>query len=289
MGYTSYSVSDRSLRASTMEFTTKGIDQIFEQNTKRAIHQDMSPIGLKFRECFDSDIHPNTIPIILSLDVTGSMRKIPHELIKTGLPTLMGNLTQRGIPDASLLFLAVGDHECDRCPLQVAQFESGDAELDLWLTRNYLEGGGGGNDGESYLLAHYVAAFHTKTDAFDKRGKKGYLITVGDEPGLKSLPKNAIDGIIGAGSQKSWTDLNLLSEAQKMYHVYHINIDHRGDRSAGAYWKQLLGENCITITDHTQLPEVIAEIILKNEPAGAPVGHVEGAPESSKEDIKITL
>lgn len=284
MGYTSYSVDNRSTRASFTGYATKSMNELFEQNEKRILHESMSPKGLTFRECLDSDAHPNAIPIILSLDVTGSMRQIPHQLIKDGLPKLMGNLTQRGVPDASLLFLAVGDHECDRCPLQVGQFESGDLELDTWLTRTYLEGGGGGNGGESYLLAWYLAAFHTKTDSFDKRGRKGYLITVGDEPGLTSLPKNVIEGLIGKGTQKGWTDVELLAEVQKSYNVYHVNIDHRNDREAGRYWRELLGDHCIEIKDHNELPNVVAEIVLKGEAEPAQVGHVESA-----QDIKITL
>ena len=108
----------------------------------------------------------------------------------------MGGLIQNGIPDPTLLFLAIGDHECDKSPLQVGQFESGDPELDLWLTRTWLEKGGGGNAGESYLLAHYFAAYHTDIDAYNKRGKRGFLFTVGDEPGLTSLPGRVIDEIM---------------------------------------------------------------------------------------------
>ena len=196
MGNSSYSYSARSARSDAKGFYKKSMDEVFTQQKERKIHESMSPKGVAKREARDSETHPNTVPVILNLDVTGSMMTIPDFLVKDGLPKMMGGLIQNGIPDATLLFTAIGDHECDRFPLQIGQFESGDEELDLWLTRTYLEKGGGGNAGESYLLAYYFAAFHTDIDAYSKRGQRGFLFTVGDEPGLKSLPGRAI--------MKSW-------------------------------------------------------------------------------------
>jgi hypothetical protein len=72
-----------------------------------------------------------------------------------------------------------------------------------------------GNAGESYLLAWYFAAFHTRTDAFEKRNQKGILFTVGDEPCLKVLPASAIREIMGTG-QQTYTHYELLEEAQKI-------------------------------------------------------------------------
>lgn len=143
MGYTSYCADVREVRASSLCYASAPVDVTFKQQRERKIHDSMSPQGIVVRECRDSDVHPNTIPIILTLDVTGSMGAIPRQLIADGLPTMMGTLIQNGVPDASLMFMAIGDHECDRFPLQVGQFESGDEELDMWLTRTYLEGGGG--------------------------------------------------------------------------------------------------------------------------------------------------
>ncbi|STD12570.1 hypothetical protein [Chryseobacterium carnipullorum] len=40
----------------------------------------------------------------------------------------MGGIIQGGVPDPALLFLGIGDHECDAYSLQVGQFESGDEE-----------------------------------------------------------------------------------------------------------------------------------------------------------------
>jgi len=263
MGYSSYSVDNRTLNATSFGYSTKSVSQIFTQNVERKIHNDMDPNGVLFRESRDSDTHPNTIPIQLYLDVTGSMGHIPHEMIKDGLPTLMGTLLQNGINDASLMFGAIGDHEADRYPLQVGQFESGDAELDMWLTRSYLEGGGGGNNGESYLLAWYFAANHVRTDASEKRGKKGFVFTIGDEPCLNNLPATAIKSIMGktAVGQGNYAIDELLVAAQKNNHVYHIHVNH-GSRYCDARWKQLLGANLIEVDDYKIISKVISDIIL---------------------------
>lgn len=266
MGFTSYSVADRNLRSKTLGYETNSINQNF---TQREVKSEMNPKGIAVREARDSDAHPNTVPIILGLDVTGSMGRIPQFLITKGLPKIMGRLMQHGIEDASLLFTAIGDHECDNSPLQVGQFESGDKELDNWLTSTYLEGGGGGNAGESYLLAWYFAAYHTKIDAFEKRNEKGFLITVGDEPNLPELPQSAIKAIMGdtAVGQEDFTAAELYKAASEKYHVYHINLE---DGFAGTRdttinpWKQMLGDNFISIKHHTDLAQTIVDTVLTN-------------------------
>ncbi len=271
MGSTRYDLDARYDRARKAGYGTKSAGEIFTQNAKRMAHESMNPHGISFRESRDSEVHPNSVPIILGLDVTGSMGHIPHELIRDGLPKLMGGIIQGGVPDPALLFLGIGDHECDGYPLQVGQFESGDAELDMWLTRTYIESGGGGNAGESYLLAWYFAAFHTITDAFEKRKQKGLLFTVGDEPCLKTLPASAIREIMGKG-QQTYTHIELLEEAKKKYEVYHISVLHsdqavRADRG----WRDLLGQHCISIEDHREIPNVIKNIIcdkFKNQSFG---------------------
>lgn len=264
MGNSSYSFESRSIRASSEGYHTKSKDEIFSQNKVRKVHESMDPKGVVIRESRDSEAHPNSTPIQLYLDVTGSMGHIPHDMIKDGLPTLMGTLIQSGVPDAALLFGAIGDHECDRHPLQIGQFESGDAELDMWLTRTYIEGGGGGNAGESYLLAWYFAANHVKTDAFDKRNQKGFVFTIGDEPCLKSLPINAVKESMGdtAQGQSTVSREELLAAAQKQNHVFHIHLNH-GGRACDSAWKQMLGDRLIEISDYREVSKVISNTILK--------------------------
>ncbi len=273
MGGTRYNLDDRILRAKAAGYSSKTINDIFTQNKEKRVHESMNPNGVLFREARDSGVHPFSFPIILALDVTGSMGHIPHELVKEGLPKLMGGIIEEGLPDAALLFMGIGDHECDAYPLQVGQFESGDKELDMWLTRTYIESGGGGNAGESYLLAWYFAAFHTKTDAYEKRGQKGLLLTIGDEPNLKTLPASAIKEIIGNG-QQSYSDLELLAEAQKRYEVYHVSVPH-SHRAAMAEigWKEILGQNCISVTDYKNIPDVIKSIVIKHTKSKSKFGN----------------
>ena len=224
----------------------------------------MDSKNVEFRECRDSINHPNTIPIVLALDVTGSMGSIPRQLIADGLPTLMSSIIQGGLSDAALLFLAIGDHECDRYPVQVAQFESGDAELDMWLTRTYLEGGGGGNQGESYPLAWEFAAARVESDAWDKRQAKGFVFTIGDEPFLKQFPASALREIYGSNrpQQATLTAEDMFEAASKKFNVYHISLEH-SYRTADSMWTQLLGPNHVIIMDYNEVASTIAQIILE--------------------------
>jgi hypothetical protein len=267
MGWGHYSVDDRAARAASVGYATKSAREIFAQ---RAINNAMNPYGVRLREARDSAEHPESMAIILALDVTGSMGSIPHHLVKEGLPTIMGRIIQSGTKDPQLLFLAVGDHECDSSPLQVGQFESSDALLDKWLTDVYLEGGGGGNAGESYLLAWYFAGFHTSIDCFEKRKQKGFLFTIGDEPTLRDVPATALKRIMGDGQYENYsTDTFLLDKAREKYHVFHLHIRETGAGSMQATmdgWKQLMGDNLIILERHEDVSKVIPEIIARNTP-----------------------
>jgi hypothetical protein len=266
MGGSLYDTVARGVRADKMAYHSAKTDDTFQQNKRREVHESMKPQGVKLREACDSDVHPFTIPIILALDVTGSMREIPEMLIKNGLPTLMSKLIQNGAKDATLMFLAIGDHVYDTGPFQVGQFESGDEELDMWLTRTWLEGGGGGNQGESYLLSWYFAAKHTKLDSFDKRGEKGFLITIGDEPCLTNLPASVIKGLFDVQCQKNYSDVELLELAREKYNIFHINVEHGAytQREASTYWNNLLNQNCITTKDYNEIPIIISNIVIDN-------------------------
>jgi len=263
MGHTTYSSSARTVRAITSGYGYKPAEQIF---TNRSINDAMSPHGVGIREARDSEEHPNSLAIILGLDVTGSMGSVPHYLVKDGLPNIMERIIQAGIPDPQLLFMGIGDHEYDRSPLQIGQFESGDELLDKWLTEIYLEGGGGGNDGESYLLAWYFAAYHTATDCFEQRNQKGLLFTVGDEPCLPSVPSRFLEQMMGPGQYEDFSAAALYDKACEKYHVFHINICETSSGSrmmVGDGWSQLLKNNLIMAQNRSAVADLIADKVLE--------------------------
>lgn len=139
------------------------------------------------RECCDSKEHPNTVPVILALDVTGSMGQAAVEISKK-LNNIMTKLYEQ-VEDIEFMVMGIGDLSYDRFPIQASQFES-DIRIAEQLEKVYFEFGGGGNSYESYTAAWYFGARHTKLDCWN-RGKKGIIITIGDERLNPYLPRTA--------------------------------------------------------------------------------------------------
>ncbi len=236
--------------------------QIFQS---RQIDPEMDSRNVHMRESRDSEEHPESLSIIVGLDVTGSMGFVPVELVKNTFPNLMGNIMQAGIQHPQVLFLGLGDHECDQAPLQIGQFESSTELLDKWLTKVYLEGGGGGNAGESYHMAYLAAARHTVIDCWEKRKQKGFLFTIGDEPCLPGLSAGDISRWTPAGQGSHVSTAELLAEAQKRYHVFHLHVKHNDvSKKPWRYdgWPELLGQNLIMIDDYRQIAAKIASIVI---------------------------
>jgi hypothetical protein len=284
MGGGFYSSTDREVRATSLGYTTKSAGEIF---TERSMNLEMSPNGVTLRESRDSDEHPNSIPVVLALDITGSMGSIPHFLVKEGLPDMMDKIIENGIPDPQVLFLGIGDHECDRAPLQVGQFESSDELLDHWLTKLYIEGGGGANAGESYHLAWMLAGRYTETDHFEKRGKKGILFTIGDEPVLRDISSRAQKSIMGDGQYSDTTSAELLDKARKQYEVFHLHLlqGHNGNsQHVKDGWKQMLGDNCIFVQRKEDVAQVIADKISEVISAQ---GYTTSVVSSTKPETKV--
>lgn len=269
MGGGTYSTTARSARSEKLNYASTRADNLgdtFKQKALRMIHESLSPKGVAIRESRDSPEHPLSFAILLGIDFTGSMGSVPAFLVSKGLPHMIEKIFNAGIKDPQVGFIGIGDHECDNYPLQVGQFESSDEKLDMDLTNMYPEGGGGGNGGESYLLAWYHAAFHTDIDCFNKRGQKGLLITIGDEPNLNSVPGSAIAKLYGLQSAKNYSAAELLEEARKKYDVYHINVKstHTGQSSATQnYWPQIMGENFIQAANADDIADIIAGLANK--------------------------
>jgi hypothetical protein len=250
-------------RAFTSTTVGKSTDEVY---SSRSIHKDLNPHGVRIRESRDSADNPNSTPVIVGLDVTGSMGILADVIAREGLGTLFtGILDRKPISDPHVMFMAVGDANCDKAPLQVSQFEA-DKRIIEQLINIYLEHGGGGNDFESYNLPWYFSAFHTVHDSMEKRGKRGYLFTVGDEQAPRALTKEQIKTIIGDDTERELSPMDTLQLAQRLYDVYHVVIEE-GDYARRNLpqvmdtWTDLLGERVIRLQDHKKLAETIVSAI----------------------------
>ncbi len=232
------------------------------------------------REARDSADNPLSTPIIVASDVTGSMGRLAQEVL-TGMETVCTELYDRKpVTDPTILTGAIGDMFFDSAPLQISQFES-DIRIVDSTRLLYLEGGGGGNFGESYAAVWLFAAMQTSSDAWEKRGEKGFLFTIGDEPllGSKALAASGVGRSHAApvavtkDQAKRFMGLDIEADlsaedcydlAAQRWEIFHISVG--GQRTAyaegvKASFGAVLGDRLLWLQDTAHLPEVIVSAI----------------------------
>lgn len=263
MGGHRFSADDWTLYSSTT--STRSVSEIY---TSSHINENLDPKNIKMRESRDSDANPNSTALIVALDVTGSMGSIAHYMAQTGLGVLFKEIYDRvPIPDPHIMAMGVGDARFDRSPLQVTQFEAGVAEITSQLEKIHVEGGGGGNSTESYELPWLFAGTHTSIDCFEKRGKRGYLFTIGDEEVPTGASLACLKRVFGdTRFERDYTAEECLQLASKYYNVFHILVEegnharYNPDRVADT-WTPLLGQRLIRLSNYKSLAEVIVSAI----------------------------
>ncbi|GAA2685374.1 MULTISPECIES: hypothetical protein [Actinosynnema] len=226
-------------------------------------HPSLDPHGVVARECRDSDEHADSTPIAVLFDVTGSMGQVPR-IMQGKLGKLHGLIKRKGyLSDPQVLFGGIGDADSDRVPLQVGQFES-DNRMDEQLRNIFLEGNGGGQKSESYELAAYFMARHVETDAWSKRGRKGYLFLIGDELNKPRLEARHIKRIIGDDLGQDVDPASVYRELARRWHVYFVlpkQSHYFDDPEIGDHWRGLLGQNFLKLDDPGAVCELIAATI----------------------------
>ena len=257
MGRGSYTSADWSkLKKSSSISETSTASQIFK---KRAMEERFNPRFIQMREARDSEEHPDSTPIIIGLDTTGSMGYLSEEIAKNALnETMMKLYSTKPVSDPQLMFAAIGD-VTDQAPLQVTQFESdiriAEQLLDLWLE------GAGGDAPEDFSLLWYFAAKHTVTDSFTKRKKKGFLFTIGDADCHERVQGADIQNIFDE-PVRTYLSKELLSMAQESYEVFHIHIT-KGRKTMPAFLQSILPGHLIPVSKEqiNRLPEIMISIM----------------------------
>ncbi|RKT54930.1 hypothetical protein [Saccharothrix australiensis] len=248
----------------------KGIDDFGYTASMRSTPRDrwradpsLDPLGVAARECLDSADHADSTPIAVLFDVTGSMGRVP-QVMQRKLGRLHGLLRRKGyLADPQLMFGGIGDADSDRVPLQVGQFES-DNRMDEQLRTIFLEGNGGGQKSESYELAAYFVARHVVTDAWRKRGRKGYLFLIGDELNKPRLEARHIRRVIGDDVRQDVDPASVYRELARKWHVYFVlprQSHHYDDPEIAEHWRELLGQHFLKLEDPGAVCELIAATI----------------------------
>lgn len=235
---------------------------------ERCVNPALNPHGV-MRKCHDSEEHPNTLPVILALDVTGSMGQAAVKTA-TRLNSIMTGIFCSGeIRDVEFCAMAIGDIHYDRAPIQISQFES-DIRIAEQLDSVYFEGGGGGNDNESYSAAWYMGLEHCELHCWD-RGKKGLIITMGDELPNPYLNAKELNRVTGDSLQADIGTAELLERAREKFEIYHLSVDdphssyRRNQRfyNLDAAWTKLLGEGHYRVVSIDGLHKAITEIVTE--------------------------
>jgi hypothetical protein len=111
------------------------------------------------------------------------------------MPMFYGQIMmQNYLSDPSISFCAIGDETCDSAPLQVTEFGQG-KEIDQLISKMWLEGGGGGNQHESYNLSAY---FYANFVDFESLELPFFFVT-GDEGYWEDSSADTIKKIFGKG------------------------------------------------------------------------------------------
>ncbi|MHA7818876.1 MAG: hypothetical protein ACX930_04430 [Erythrobacter sp.] len=261
MGHGKWSSADWDRYASS-SVNGRTRSELFRANWMK---DEYDPARMAFRESRDSVDNPESTPIIIGVDVTGSMGVLAEELVVKGLnETFTALIDRQPVSDPHVMAMAIGDAFCDRAPLQATQFEA-DLRIVEQLRELWLEGGGGGNRGESYSLAHVFAGLKTVHDAKERRGKRGFLFTVGDEPVLDGVTRDQLASILGIEARRGINAREAVRLASQAYEVFHIIVDGsyaaRNMREVRSSWDRILPERVIHLRDPSRLAETIVATI----------------------------
>lgn len=218
--YVNYSTSVGRRLTATGDIVSGSTAQ--ETFKNKSLSDKLNPLNV-IRECCDSSEHPYTIPVILALDVTGSMGSASVRVAEK-LNTIMTSL-YNDVADVQFMIMGIGDLASDKAPIQASQFES-DIRIAEQLDEVYFEGNGGSNGYESYTAAWYFGLYHTALDCW-RRGKKGIIITMGDEPLNPYLPKERLSNVTGDDVQCDINTKDIFSQVQEKFDIYHLTISDR--------------------------------------------------------------
>jgi hypothetical protein len=214
---------------------------------------DLLPRKGKNSPCRDIDcFHRN--PIVCVLDVTGSMGDW-SKIIYDKLPLFFGEIEKQGyLTDAAISFAAVGDANTDSAPFQICNF-SQSRELDDYLSRIWLEGGGGGQNRESYeLMAYYYLHHCTLT-----KSELAFMFISGDEGFYPHIEPKLVAQFFGDDVSRM-DSKKVFQQLRSKFNIFMLHKKYDYDSSDPEIikqWRDVLGERVLRLDEAKAVIDVM--------------------------------
>lgn len=203
-------------------------------------------------------------PIIIRLDVTGSMDKAPGEFLDRA-PLIYMTLAQYR-PDVEISFGAVGDATCDEYPLQINHFGKG-GDLEDHLKAIGCEGRGGGQISESYELCGYFDLNHVKTP----KAKSPFLFIFGDEKFYNQVSPTQVAHYIGdrleapIPADQVWKGLLQRFNLYFLQKKYGYGDEPAIDEQVREHWAHAIGSQRVRLVPNMERAvDVIIGLVAKD-------------------------
>lgn len=247
-------------KSSSATRKASGVADFAYTKTATKAHTNLDPLRISSKpfgklESRDSTEHPESNPVFVCFDVTGSNYERAIDAQKR-LPNLM-ELLNKYLTDPQVAVAANDDFTVvGNNAVQISDFES-DNRVDDHIRNIWLVNCGGGNDGESYDLLLYAAARKMVLDSVEKRGKKGYMFLYADEPIFKHVQKAEVKAIYGDTVEKDIPISEVIEEARRNFNIFVIWPDG-GYLHAREQYVKLFGEEAVLTSQH---PNLLCELI----------------------------
>lgn len=203
-------------------------------------------------------------PIIVGVDVTGSMSAWPGEIFDR-LPLMYQTLSQYR-PDVELCFAAIGDANSDQYPLQVNNFGKG-LDLEEHVRALCPEGGGGGQISESYeLFAYFVQNRCNIPNA-----KNPFLVIFGDEKFYNKVDPKQVAHYIGDKVTGTIDSDQVFKKLMQKFNVFYLQKEYGYGGDGGVnkdiadHWAGAIGDqHIIKVPSAERAVDVAIGLIAKN-------------------------
>ncbi len=196
--------------------------------------------------------------LIIRIDVTGS-NKSNAKIFFDKLPLLYSE-AQRYLPEIQISFGAVGDANSDKSPIQVCKFDTG-ANLDAHIESLFLEGGGGGQDMETYELTAYYDLHQCNIP----NAINPFYFLLCDEGFYPTLNPDHVKEFVGLELSEPIESTQIFKQLMMKYNVFILRCPYpQNEQNVQKQWIDVFGDDrVILLEDPRRVVDCIIGLIGK--------------------------